>query len=300
MAITAAAMRTAIRNELYGADVTTRPYETVLVYSIDTDTQVLLTVPDGAAWAAGDILEIDSEGELCLVTSVAGAVLTVKRAYGGTTASAYVALGSLVRKSPKYSIPQIDQAIQHVLQDLAPEVYLPYTISLTFDSTTTWYPFTTAGDDQVFDVITVYYDPTDGDQPQAAPVWQFQRDVPSAGFTKTLGLVIPASINLAASASIYVNTKKEILLVTELPDRMKSMVIMGAVYSLLGGGDIRRIHDPGKRTDRTVQPGSEARTSIWYLREYTRRYQKIAADLREWEGTQPMSRVAQRARRFRV
>lgn len=298
MAITAAAMRTAIKQELYGADVTVRPYETTLAaISLAADDTIDVFAGSGAAWAAGDIGEFD-DGEQVLVLSRSTDAITVKRAYKGTAVDR--AVGDVLAKSPKYSIPQIDQAIQHVLQDLAPEIYLPYTITLTFDATTTWYPFTTAGDDQVFEVVTVYYDPTSGDQPQAAPVWEFLRDVPSAGFTKTLGLAIPASINLAAGASIYVNTKKEMLLVTELPDRMKSMVIMGAVYQLLGGGDIRRIHDPGKRTDRTVQPGSEARTSIWYLREYTRRYQKIAADLRAWEGKSPLSRVAQRARRFRV
>ena len=298
MAITAADMRTAIKQELYGADVTTRPYETTLAQiSVAADTSLDVATGTGGAWKTGDIGEFD-DGEQVLVLSVSTDALTVKRAYKGTAADR--AVGDVLAKNPKYSVAQIDQAIGHVLEDLAPEIYLPYTITLTFDSTTTWYPFTTAGDDQVFEVVTVYYKPTDGDQPQAAPVWEFVRDVPSAGFTKTLGLVIPASINLAASASIYVNTKKEMLLVTELADRYRSLVIMGAVYQLLGGGDIRRIHDPGKRTDRTVQPGSEARVSIWYLREYTKRYQKIAADLRAWEGKAPRSRVAQRARRFRV
>lgn len=298
MAITAAAMRTAIKQELYGTDVTTRPYETTLAAdSLAADTTIDVFAGSGTSWAAGDIGEFD-DGEQVLVLSRSTDALTVRRAYKGTAADRTT--GDVLAKNPKYSVAQIDQAIQHVLQDLAPDVYLPYTISLTFDSTTTWYPFSTAGDDQVFEVITVYYNPTDGDQPQAAPVWQFMRDVPSAGFTKTLGLVIPASINLAAGATIYVNTKKEMLAVTELPDRMKSLVVMGATYQLLGGGDVRRIHDPGKRTDRTVQPGSEARSSIWYLREYVKRYQKIAAELRAWEGKQPTSRVAQRARRFRA
>lgn len=298
MAITQAELRTAVKQEVYGADVTIRPYETTLAQiSVAADTSLDVFAGTGTAWTAGDIGEFD-DGEQVLVLSVTTDALTVKRAYKGTAADR--AVGDVLAKNPKYSIPQIDQALQHVMQDLAPDVYLPYTISLTFDSTTTWYPFTTAGDDQVFEVVTVYYDPTDGDQPQAAPVWQFQRDVPSAGFTKTLGLVIPASINLAAGATIYVNTKKEMLLVTELPDRMKTMAIMGATYHVLGGGDVRRIHDPGKRTDRTVQPGSEARASIWYLREYTRRKMNLAAELRAWEGKQPISRVAQRARRYRA
>lgn len=299
MAITAAQIRTAVRNELYGADVTARPYESTLAAnSLTADTTFDVAAGTGGAWDNGDLVEFE-DGELCLVVSVSTDELTVIRSYGAVAAADRVT-GDVIRKSPKFTVEQIDQAFEHVIQDLRPDIYELENVSLTFDPTTRWYPFDGASDDQIYEVIALYHKPTNEDHPSPLETWSYQRDVPSAGFTATHGLIIPNSVNLATGGTMYAYVKKSIEAVGDLKDDMKSMVVMGTVYHLLGAGDIRRIHDPGKRTDRTVQPGSEARISIWFLREYQRRKDRIASDLRAREGDMVKSRVGQRARRFRV
>jgi hypothetical protein len=296
MAITAADIRTAVKQELFGAGVTERPYQTLLT-AISLTADDTLDVLDGDAWDVGDIGEFD-DGEQVFVKSVSTNEITVVRGWKGTAADR--AIDDVLTKNPKYSIQQIDQALQHVLLDLRPDIYDLETKDLSYDPSTRWYPLSAAGDDRVYDVISVYYKPTNEDHPAPIDAWMYDRDVSSAGFTATHGLIIPQSISLATGTTFYAVVKKEIQAVADLADNMKTMIVMGVVYHLLGAADIRRIHDPGKRTDRTVQPGSEARTSIWFLREYQRRKDQIAADLRAREGDMVKSRIAQRGRRFRV
>lgn len=297
MAITAAQIRTAIKDELFGAGVTERPFETLLT-AISLAADDTLDVLDGDAWDVGDIGEF-ADGEQVFVKSVALNVVTVVRGWNGTTA-ADRAVDDVLTKNPKWTIKQIDQAFDWVLQDLRPDVYDLETKELTYDPSTRWYDLSAAGDDRIYDVLTVYYKPTNEDHPASIDAWMYQRDVSSAGFTATHGLIVPQSIQITSGSTFYALVKKEIQAVGDLADNMKSMVVMGAVYHLLGASDIRRLHDPGKRTDRTVQPGSEARTSIWYLREYVKRKGAITADLHARTGDIVRSRISHRARRFRA
>lgn len=297
MAITAAQIRTAIKDELFGAGVTERPFETLLT-AISLTADDTLEVLDGDAWDVGDVGEF-ADGEQVFVKSVALNVVTVVRGWNGTTA-ADRAVDDVLTKNPKWTIKQIDQAFDWVLQDLRPDVYDLETKELTYDPSTRWYDLSAADDARIYDVLTVYYKPTNEDHPAPIDAWMYQRDVSSAGFTATHGLIVPQSIQITSGSTFYALVKKEIQAVGDLADNMKSMVVMGAVYHLLGASDIRRLHDPGKRTDRTVQPGSEARTSIWYLREYVKRKNTIIADLYARTGDIVRSRISHRARRFRA
>lgn len=297
MAISAADIRNSVKAELFGSGVTERPFETLLTAASLTADDTL-DVLDGDAWDVGDIGEFE-DGEQVFVKSVATNTVTVVRGWNDTTA-ADRAEDDVLAKNPKFTVKQIDQAFEHVILDLRPDIYDLETKDLTYDATTRWYPLSAAGDDRIYDVISVYIKPTNEDHPAPIDAWMYERDVSSAGFTATHGLIIPQSIGIASAATFYAVVKKEIQAVADLADNMKTMVVMGVVYHLLGAADIRRLHDPGKRTDRTVQPGSEARTSIWYLREYQRRKDRIASDLRAREGNMVKSRVSQRARRYKV
>ncbi len=296
MAITAAQIRTAVKDELFGAGVTERPYQDILT-AISLTADDTIDVQDGDAWAYGDIGEFD-DGEQVFVKSVATNTITVIRGWNGTTAADRAA-DDVLTKNPKWTIKQIDQAFDYVIQDLRPDVYDIETKELTYDPSTRWYALSAADDDRIYDVLTVYYKPTNEDHPASIDAWMYQRDVSSAGFTATHGLIVPQSIQITSGSTFYALVKKEIQAVGDLADNMKSMVVMGICYHLLGSSDVRRVHDPGKRTDRTVQPGSEARTSIWYLREYKKRKDTIAADLYARTGDITRSRIAHRARRFR-
>jgi len=294
MAVTQADIRSAVRLELYSAGVTERPYRTQLTSAIlAADTTI--PVVDGDAWAVDDTGEF-ADGEQFIVTAVTGDNLTVVRESGASDQ----ADAALVYQNPKFSIKQIDEATAAILEDLRVDLYNLHTKTLTYDPTTQWYPFDAVGDDDIYRVITAYYKPSGQDHPAPIEFWQYQRETEATDFTATHGLILSSGLSLATGGNIHVVCRKRIDAITDLPDEFKRIVVLGVVYSLLGAADIRRIHDPGKRTDRTVQPGSEARTSIWYLREYIRRRDRAAADLHEQEAFLPKSRVAQRARRYRI
>jgi len=294
MAVTQAAIRSAVQLELYSAGVTERPYRTRLTAAIlAADTTI--PVIDGEAWSVDDTGEF-ADGEQFVVTAVAVNNLTVIRESGASDQ----ADAATVYKNPKISIKQIDEATEGVLEDLRTDLWLLHTKTLTYDPTTQWYPFEAAGDTDIYKVLTVYYKPSGQDHPSPVEYWRYQRETAVADFTATSGLILSSGLSLDTGDNIHVVCRKRIAAITDLPDEYKRIVVIGVVYSLLGAADIRRIHDPGKRTDRTVQPGSEARTSIWYLREYIRRRDRAMADLAAQEDHLPKSRIAQRARRYRI
>jgi hypothetical protein len=296
MAITSAALRNAIKLELYGSAVTERPFQCALDGAILVGATTL-DVPDGTAWVAGDVGEFE-DGDQFLVTGVATNTLTVIRSYLGTTAAGH-SDQDIISKNPRFSVAQIDQAVEHVVQDLRPDVYLLEIKELTYSSTTDWYPFDQAGDTEIYDVRSVYIEPSSEDYPQGVYNWKYMNPVDSTEFAAAQGLLFPLSWGIASGDSVFCAVRKYITGVSDLPDEVKSLVIMGACYQLLGAANTHRIHDPGKRTDRTVQPGAASRDSIWYLREYKRRYDKYAALLETREARLPQNRMANRARRYR-
>lgn len=297
MAFTAADIQEAVRLEVYSAEITDREF-------IDITTSdpgaggTSLNVADTNYWSVGDIGEFD-DGEQVLVTAVpTGSTLTILRGHNGTTAAAH-AVGSVMTKNPRFSRAQIDSAFQHVLEDLRPDLYELATETLVYDPTTRWYPFSGGTTDRIFDVLTVYYKPNTVDHPVAAPLWKYLHGVLSAVFTGSHGIWVPG-LEIATSDNFYVAVKKAVTGIADVPDDWKSMMIMGVVYHLMGAQNVIRTHDPGKRTDRTVQPGQEGRDSIWYLREYMRRKDRLTSDLENRAKDLPLSRTAMRAKRWQV
>ena len=292
MALTQAQINQAVKLELYSAQVTERPYE-ALINETFSDVDTTLTLDDGTPWAVGDIGEFD-DGEQVLVTAVATNDLTVIRGYNGTTAAAQ-ADDSRIVKNPRFSIAQIEQATGHALDILADYLYVETTETITYDPTTRWYALSTTFDK----VLTVFYKPTNEDYPAPVEYWHWERGVPSAAFTQDEGLWLPQTMDIASGADIYVVGRVRPSAITELDDSFKHCVTMGVCYYLLGAANVARTHDPGKRTDRTVQPGQEARDSIWYYREFQGAIDRLRERLTRLEKNLPTSRQASRARRFR-
>ena len=100
------------------------------------------------------------------------------------------------------------------------------------------------------------------------------------------------------TGNVHVNYRAPYSAITELPDRLRPLIQAGVVYKLLGGAAVASTTDPGKRTDRTVQGGQEARDSVWWLREYIRLRDDEVSYLREQTKRLPKNRLSQRARRF--
>jgi hypothetical protein len=125
--------------------------------------------------------------------------------------------------------------------------------------------------------------------------------VDATGFTKTNGLYMPGAVNLSTSDSFYIATRRNYAAITDIDAASSVLPVVAnyTVYKLLGAAEVARTHDPGRRTDRTVQPGAEGRSSIWYLREAERLRIRETARLADQEDWLPKDRLAQRARRYR-
>lgn len=295
MAVSQDSLRLRIKRLVYNARPALRPYQDKVLSAAHNIADTTLDVTDGTSWVAGDIVEY-SDGELAIVTGVAANVLTVQRAQFGTTEANH-AQGTEITKNPRFGIQEIDDAIETVLFDLYPQVYVLESVAFgTVVSGQEWYPIATA---DVFDVLALYYEDPADFTPRPIFGWTFQKLLVAAEFSQTQGLYVPGFTGATNGSNLYILQKRKITAAADLLDRQEPLVAMGAVYQLLGGETVSRTHDPGHRTDRTVQPGQDARDSIWFLREYRNLLTKEEIRLREDQDWTPVNRVQARRRRFR-
>ena len=122
---TAAAVRQRIKDYLYGSDYLKRPFTDFLNQSGDVSaTDTVITVTNINSWAAGDIVEFVT-GEQAYIKSVDNdnSRFTVARAWNGTTAAVVTDL-TAIEKNPKFTISKIDNAVDAILEELYPEVYV--------------------------------------------------------------------------------------------------------------------------------------------------------------------------------
>lgn len=282
MALSDSTIITAVRELIYGAEPRHRPYQTALTNSPGTGGTTF-SVGDGDAWQVGDQVETP-DGELCLVTSILSNNLTVTRTQGRQAAE-NLASGEVVKKNPRFTYDQIESAMDDLLGELRAEgIYYLTTETIAY-TTGDWYDVT---DTEMEKVHAVWYI-ENGDF--RTPYFFFLEDpantqpklfISSAGFT----------------GNVFVNYQRPYALTTELPDRLRSLMANGIAYKLLGTAAGQSTMDPGKRTDRTVQGGQEARDSYWFFREYERLARNEEALLREQVKRLPTHRVAARSRRF--
>ncbi len=295
MAVTQASLRLRIKRLVYSARPALRPMRDA-VQDVGGISNVALTVDveDGTNWSVADTVAFD-DGEEARVTSISTNELTISRAINGTTAAAHAQFAE-IEKRPRFRIQEIDDAIETVLHDLWPNVWVLAQGTVgTVSTAKEWYTLTDA---DIREVLSVFYEEDDYLIPVPIVGWQFFTHLPSAEFTATQGLFIPSFGGADVGDTLYYIARVELTVVTELLDRQESLVALGAVHQLLGGEIVARSHDPGKRTDRTVQPGQMGRDSIWFLREYRNMRTREEIRLKEEESRIPVNRFQQRKRRF--
>jgi len=294
-------MRNRVKNMVFAAMPTTRPYETTLATAGIDNAVTTIDVPAGTgiSWAVNDIGEFE-EGEQFLVTVVTVDALTVIRGYAGTTAAAQ-AQNDVISQNPRFTVEQIDQVLDDAVVDLGTELYKLHTITDTYSTTTRWFPMDAAGDENIFEVMAVYHKPTGSDHPVGIWGWTFKNQVDATGFTQDNGLFLSTGGGLGGTDTFYIATKKRYITLTDIDAASPVIQVVAhfAVYKLLGMAETVRTHDPGKRTDRTVQPGAEGRSSIWFLREAIRLRDREETRLYRMEANLPVTRTGQRARRYR-
>jgi hypothetical protein len=121
-AVTAAAMRRRVKNMLFSAQPSFRPYTTTLDTASINETATTIDVPagTGGAWQVSDVGEFD-DGDKFLVTAVSTDALTVIRSYEDTTGATHTQ-GDIITQNTRFSVQLIDQVLADVVLDLSPLV----------------------------------------------------------------------------------------------------------------------------------------------------------------------------------
>lgn len=294
---TQAVARQRVKDYLYGSTYNQRPYEDLLDNSGDvgaSDTTV--TVSNMSNWGVGDILEFNTTGEQCLVTNK-HSHLDVVRGYNGTTAAS-VTDATLVTKNPKFTISKIDNAISAIVDELYPEVYIFATGSGTIDNTNWFYSLSDTG---LKEVLSVYYPRTasmGNNEPATINTWKMNKHMATAAFSQGIGISMWDYGELKNGDTFYYTFKKEIADVTDLYDRQVELVVLGAVFKLMGSTVPPSTTDT-KDTRQVIQPGQESSDSRWFLSEYMRSRKEENMRLKEEERFTVTSRQTRRQRTYR-
>jgi hypothetical protein len=294
---TQANIRSRIRDTIFSAVPPARPFATLVTEAIalaETDVDVTL----GTDWSKGDVLEFSDDGEQCFVQSVATNTLTVVRAYNGTTETTH-ASGVTVYKNPRFTIKQIDQAITNTLLEFeAFGIWVFGQGSVTLVSGQ--YTYNLASYTDALDVLSVYHarEGVQGD-PIVVP-FRFHRQVHTSLVGSGVALTLWDWGQKSAGEALLFTYAQRIDNVTDLLARQEEIVVLGASARLLKMTIAPATHDPGKRTDRTVQPGQTGRDSREIMAEYLRLANEEAATLKiEAKKILPTAPFVQRARRWR-
>lgn len=297
---TQADIRERVRDYLFGAAQTERPFVTQLGASYTTGTTI--TVADGTMWKAGDILENLDTGESMYVVSIATNVLTVIRAWGGSTQASSSGSDDTLYKNPRWTTTSIDRAISLVVRSLegwGVHTWGTGTITLVANE----YGYDLADTDilESVGVVAVYYLDDTTKTPVGLPFTQRSQIKTSGADTADTVVILHGVGDRVAGDSIDYTYAARIEDVTGLRSRQEDLVVLGAAAQCLGMDIAPRTTDPGRYTDRTIQAGQEARDARWFQSEFFVRIRAEAATLAtERQRMFPGTVAVHRARRWRA
>lgn len=294
MAMTLTEIRQQALDELYSARIAERPLVHQINGAIDGSTPTVV-VDDGTLVTGGNIIEF-ADGEQCLVESVATNTLTVKRGWNNTTGAAH-SDNATFNIDPRFTINETDKLISRLLKQL--DGYGIFQLATGSDTLVAGTDFYNPALTDVFQeqgVLAVYY-------------WQSQTSVPMAlPFKWISGMDTAGSLGegillfnwgeLKSGDTIYLTFAQSLSNQTSVPDSVGEILVLGTVARSLIDTMGPRTHDPGKLTDRTVQPGQGGRDSLHYQREYQRALWRERARLMVVAQRLPGSVMTKRARRF--
>lgn len=297
MAVTDASLRARVRRIVYRSQPMGGVYEDVAPVLTDSATSMAVTTGTGTNWSPGDYVEFEETGEVALVQARTTDTLTIKRGAFDTTAAAVTA-GTTIRKNPRFSQAEIDDAIDTTIRSLWPQIYTFGKGTFTYSATSYWYPLS---DENIEQVLNVYYEDVERLNPVSVIGWRDYGELDGTEFTQTKGLYLFGTSGLEAGDDVYYTYQKQITDAADLLDRQEGMVATGVVYHLMGGDGVGRTQDPGRRTDRTVQPGQELRDSYWYFTEFDRlkRLEEISL-AKTMDELLPKSRTQRRVQNWRA
>lgn len=293
---TQAAIRRRVKDYLYSQEPPGRPFVSLVNDASIASGDTTFVVDDGTFFAAGDIVEFEDDGEQVYVLSVSVNTLTVIRGWNNTTAAAQ-ADDSVILKNPKFSLRQIDEAINGVCRELE-----EYGVHVWGDSTITRVSQQALYDTAVTDmvrtvgVVSVYHEDAVSIEPRPLP-FRFRLAATALSAQGSSINILDWGDQQIGEAVNFVYGK-QIDAVTDLLPRQEELVVLGAVARLLGGTMSPRSIDPGKLTDQSVQPGQGGRDARWFQSEFYLKVHREAALLKEETKGFPQNRWTARARRF--
>lgn len=276
---TADAIRQRVRDTVYSAMPPERSWIDISTGALVDANDVDFTVTDGTNYEAGDILEFYDHGEQVLVVSIAGNTLTVKRGWAGTTAAAQGA-SSVIAKNPRFTRKQMDDVVAEVLASLEGfGIHAFGQGSVTLVAGQYSYDVTETDMQDPYGIIAVYYEET------VDPLDLHPLPFKTSGGTHTSIVASGRKLRLLdwgdrnIGDSVFYTYAKKIDSVTDLLVRQEELVRMGAAARLLGVTIAPRTQDPGRYTDRTVQPGQGSRDKRDFLGEFLLAAAREAAQL---------------------
>ena len=295
----AAVVQQRVKDYLYGSDYVKRPFTDFLNQSGNVSaTDTVITVTNISSWAVGDIVEFVT-GEQAYIKSVDNdnSRFTVARAWNGTTAAVVTDL-TAIEKNPKFTLAKIDNAINAIIEELYPEVYVFATGSATANKNSYFY---TTADTGLKEVLSVYY-PRSGslgsDEPWVINTWKMTKHMHTSGFANGIGITMWDYGELSHGDTFYYTFKKKIAATTDLLDRQVELVVLGAVFKLMGSTVPSSTFD-SKDGRQVTQPGQESSDSRWFLSEYQRSRKEENMRLKEEERFVLTSRQTRRQRTYR-
>ena len=261
---TLADIRTRVKQNLYSANPTESPFVSQLAasYLIGASS---ITVLDENQWEVNDIVENSETGEQLLVTAVssdASDTLTVIRGWNGTTAAASDGSDDTILKNPRFTQKQIDQEIQNVLDDL--EQLGIHTFAqgeITRADPKRFYEVTEGDVVEPYGVLHCYYVETNTEIPVPVPFRYYQKlgTNPTEYSGEGAGIHVLDWGNVADTEKVHFIYAQNLQNIASVSTRVEEIIVLGATANLLSETIIPATHDPGDRTDRTVQPGQTSR-----------------------------------------
>jgi len=295
----AAVVQQRVKDYLYGSEYIKRPFTDFLNQDGNVSaTDTVITVSNISNWGVGDIVEFNT-GEQAYIKNVSldNNRFTVARAWNGTTAATVTDL-TAIEKNPKFTLSKINNAIDAIIEELYPEVYVFSTGSATANKNSYFY---TTADTGLKEVLSVYY-PRSGslgsDEPWVINTWKMTKHMHTSGFANGIGITMWDYGELSHGDTFYYTFKKKIAATTDLLDRQVELVVLGAVFKLMGSTVPPSTFD-SKDGRQVTQPGQESSDSRWFLSEYQRSRKEENMRLKEEERFVLTSRQTRRQRTYR-
>ncbi len=263
-------MRARIFNYVYGAGHGKRPFgHRINEGGGYTAGDGVITVDDGTKFAVGDVLEMQSDGMQARVESISTNDLTIEAGINGTT-DANLADNVVLYKNPRFTIQQADEAVSSVLEILEEyNIFIFGQGTITLVTSQWYYDLTETDFIESLGVLSLYEIEANTLVPKPLP-FDFKTGIHTTVSATKHGIVAWYWGDSTSGDSLYYTYAQKIDAVGDLETRHEEMVVQGSVAMMMGADINPRTMDPGKRTDRTVQPGQSARDSRWFQAEFQR------------------------------